>query len=157
MKLKIFLLLTLTFNVCSSVNAQKNKSDSLQVAKTLHELLTICRTVDFTDPKVTELGFFYKAAPYIVYRGDDKKRAWKVFADYTRVEEKKGVDAVCERINQTANQDSIGYRIIKYFTETESEGTWHILMVTYKKKAVEKTTAYAFLKIGNKFGLGDID
>jgi hypothetical protein len=30
-------------------------------------------------------------------------------------------------------------------------------MVTYKRKAVEKTTAYAFLKIGNKFGLGDID
>ena len=30
-------------------------------------------------------------------------------------------------------------------------------MVSYKKKGVEKTSAYAFLKIGNKFGLGDID
>ena len=156
MKLNFFLLL-LACVVSFTVNAQKNKTDSLAVAKTLHELLSTCRNIDFADPKVTELGFFYKAAPYIVYRGDDKKRAWKVFADYTKVDEKKGVDAVCERINQTANQDSIGYRIIKYFTETESEGTWHILMVTYKKKAVEKTTAYAFLKIGNKFGLGDID
>jgi hypothetical protein len=157
MKFKYLSLLIFASNLFFTANAQKNKTDSLQVAKTLHELLTICRTVDFADPKVTELGFFYKAAPYIVYRGDDKKRAWKVFADYTRVDEKKGVDAVCERINQTANQDSIGYRIIKYLTQTESEGTWHILMVTYKRKAVEKTTAYAFLKIGNKFGLGDID
>jgi hypothetical protein len=30
-------------------------------------------------------------------------------------------------------------------------------MVTYKRKGVDKTTAYAFLKVGNRFGLGDID
>jgi hypothetical protein len=54
------------------------------------------------------------------------------------------------------NQDS-AYKIIKYFTEKESEGTWHVLMVTYKRKGVDKTTAYAFLKVGNRFGLGDID
>ncbi len=157
MKLKYLLLLLLAAGISLVSKAQKSKTDSLQLAKTLHELLTICRTVDFADPKVKELGTFYKAAPYIVYRGDDKKRAWKVFADYTKTDEKKGVDEVCERINRTANQDSSGYKIIKYFTETESEGTWHVLMVTYKKKGVEKTTAYAFLKIGNKFGLGDVD
>ncbi len=157
MKLKYLLLLLLAAGISLVSKAQKSKTDSLQLAKTLHELLTICRTVDFADPKVKELGTFYKAAPYIVYRGDDKKRAWKVFADYTKTDEKKGVDEVCERINRTANQDSSGYKIIKYFTETESEGTWHVLMVTYKKKDVEKTTAYAFLKIGNKFGLGDVD
>ncbi|MBK9530546.1 MAG: hypothetical protein IPO42_01890 [Chitinophagaceae bacterium] len=59
-------------------------------------------------------------------------------------------------MNRTANQDS-AYTITKYITETESEGTWHVLLVSYKKKGVEKTTAYAFLKIGKKFGLGDID
>ena len=113
--------------------------------------------VDFADPKVTKLGTFYKAAPYIVYRGDDKARAWKVMSDYTNEYEKKGVDDVCDRMNRTANQDSTGYRITKYFTEKESEGTWHILMVSYKKKGVEKSAAFAFLKIGNRFGLGDID
>jgi len=137
--------------------AQVNKSDSIQVAKTLHELLLICRTVDFTDPQVKKLGTFYKAAPYIVYRGDDKKRAWKTMSDYTNEYEKKGVDDVCERINRTANQDSAGYTISKYLTKKESEGTWHVLLVSYKKKGAEKTTAFAFLKIGNKFGLGDID
>lgn len=157
MKLKFATLVIPAFTFCLSALAQKSKSDSLQVANTLHELLTICRTVNFTDPKVAELGTFYKAAPYIVYRGDDKNRAWKVFADYTKAEEKKGVDEVCFKINQTANQDSSGYKIVKYHSEKESEGTWHVLMVTYKKKGKEKTTAYAFLKIGNKFGLGDVD
>ena len=123
----------------------------------MHELLLICRSVNFADPQVTKLGTFYKAASYIVYRGDDKARAWKVMSDYTKEYDKKGVDDVCERINRTANQDSLGYKIIKYFTEKESEGTWHVLMVSYKKKGVEKTAAFAFLKIGNRFGLGDID
>lgn len=151
------LLVTLFVLVSTSVSfAQKSKSDSLEVAKTLHELLLICRSVDFADPKETALGYFYKAAPYIIYRGDDKKRNWKDFADYSRADEKKQVDGVCERMNRTANQDS-AYTITKYITETESEGTWHVLLVSYKKKGVEKTTAYAFLKIGKKFGLGDID
>ena len=157
MKFKYLSLLILAAGLSFTAKAQIRKTDSLQLAKTLHELLTLCKTVNFADPKVSELGTFYNAAQYIVYRGDDKKRAWKVFADYTKADEKKAVDEVCEHINRTANQDSIGYKIIKYFTETESEGTWHVLMVTYKKKGVEKTTAYAFLKIGNKFGLGDID
>jgi len=152
LQLHLFVL-GLSFNL----NAQTVKSDSAQVARTLHELLLICRSVDFKDPLVTKLGTYYKAAAYIVYRGDDKKRAWKTVSDYTNEYEKKGVDDVCERINRTANLDSNGYKIIKYFTEKESEGTWHVLTVSYKKKGVEKTAAFAFLKIGNKFCLGDID
>lgn len=157
MKLKCLQLLFIVSAISYDLSAQTVKSDSAQVAKTLHELLLICRTVDFADPKVKSLGTFYKAAPYIVYRGDDKKRAWKTMSDYTNEYEKKGVDDVCERINRTANLDSNGYKIIKYFTEKESEGIWHVLTVNYKKKGVEKTAAFAFLKIGNRFGLGDID
>jgi len=157
MKLKYLQLLIMLLLLNSNLKAQAIKSDSAQVAKTLHELLLICRSVDFKDPQVTKLGTFYKAAPYVVYRGDDKKRAWKTMSDYTNEYEKKGVDDVCERINRTANLDSNGYKIIKYFTEKESEGTWHVLTVSYKKKGVEKTASFAFLKIGNRFGLGDID
>lgn len=156
MNYKIFLPLLFVMAFNSQLKAQKNKADSIQLAKTLNELVTICRTVNFADPKVKELGAFYKAAPYIVYRGDDTKRAWKVFSDYTNEYEKKGVDDICESINRTANQDS-AYKIIKYITKKESEGTWHVLTVSYKKKGVERTALFAFLKIGNKFGLGDID
>jgi hypothetical protein len=157
MKLKYLQLFFVVLFVNTGLKAQTAKSDSALVAKTLHELLLICRSVNFKDPEVTKLGTFYKAAPYIVYRGDDKKRTWKVMSDYTNEYEKRGVDDICERINRTANQDSSGYKIIKYFTEKESEGTWHVLMVSYKKKGAEKTATFAFLKIGNRFGLGDID
>jgi hypothetical protein len=157
MKLKYLLLLMIAFTLGFNAKAQANKTDSAQVAKTLHDLLRLCRSVNFSDPNVTKLGTFYNAAPYIVYRGDDKMRAWKVMSDYTNEYEKKGVNDICERINRTANRDSAGYKITKYISEKQSEGTWHVLMVSYKVKGVEKTATYAFLKIGNKFGLGDID
>lgn len=156
MKFKFLLLLSFAACFFSTAIAQKHKADSAAVTKVLQALFTICRTVDFADSNVTSQGTFYKAAPYIIYRGDDRKRKWKDFVNYSNADEKLRVNEVCERINRTANQDS-SYTIVKYFTETESEGTWHVLMVTYKKKGVEKNTAYAFLKIGNRFGLGDID
>ena len=136
--------------------AQTAKTDSTSAATTLRSLLSVCRNIDFADPKTQQLGIFYKAAPYIIYQGNDKKRVWKEFANYSNAEDKKGVDEVCTRINETVNRDS-SYQIIKYFTEKESEGVWHVLMVSYKKKGVEKKVAFAFLKIGSKFGLGDID
>jgi hypothetical protein len=140
----------------SFAKAQNTKADSAGAATTLKSLLSICKNVDFTDPKTTKLGTFYKAAPYIIYRGDDKKRAWKSFANYSNAEEKKEVDEVCIRINESVNRDSI-YRIVKYVTHKESEGIWHVLMVSYKENGIEKNAAFAFLKIGKRFGLGDID
>ena len=156
MKPKLLILFIAVSASLSFAKAQNAKADSTAIATTLKSLLSICKNVDFGDPKTTELGTFYKAAPYIVYRGDDKKRAWKVFVNYSTAEEKKGVDEICLRINGSVNKDS-SYKIIKYFTEKESEGTWHVLMVSYKKNEVEKKSAFAFLKIGNQFGLGDID
>jgi hypothetical protein len=153
MKLKSFILFIGLFAFSSITNAQ---NDSAAAARTLKSLLSICKNVDFGDPKTSELGMFYKAAQYIVYRGEDKKRAWKVFANYSDAEDKKGVDEICTRINGTVNRDN-NYTITKYFTEKESEGTWHILMVSYKRNGTEKKAAFAFLKIAGRFGLGDID
>lgn len=151
MRYIIFILL------CISASAKaQSADDSAKVARVFQQLLQICKTVDFNDPQVRTLGTFYKAAPYIVYRGSDKKRNWKAMADYKNAEEKKGVDETCSRINSTVNRDN-NYHIIRYFTEKESEGLWHILVVTYKKKNVEKKALFAFLKIGGSFGLGDID
>ncbi len=154
--MKRLILFTTCFVLLSFVKAQNKTADSAAVAKTFTELLAICKKVDWADPKTTELGTFYKAAPYIVYRGEDAKRKWKTFADYTKEEDKKGVDAVCLRINENVNRDT-AYTITKYFTEKESEGTWHVLMVRYTKKGAAKEAAFAFLKIGSKYGLGDID
>jgi hypothetical protein len=154
--MKRLIVFTACFVLFNFVKAQNKTADSTAVAKTFTELLAICKNVDFKDPKTTELGTFYKAAPYIVYRGNDKKRAWKYFANYSNETEKAGVDNVCLRINGGINHDT-AYKITKYQTATESEGTWHILMISYIRKGVAKQAAFAFLKIRNKFALGDID
>ena len=138
-------------------NAQSQAMlDSLGAVTAMKNLLAVCKSVDFADPKTTSLGTFYKAAQYIVYRGDNRKRAWKEFANYRKAEDKRGVDEICAKINETVNRDA-NYQVIKYQTKKESEGLWHILFVTYKKQGVEKHAIYAFLKIGKRFGLGDID
>ncbi len=153
---KRLILFIASFVLLTFVEAQIKQADSAAVANTFKDLLAVSKNVDFADPKTTELGTFYKAAGYVVYRGDDKGRAWKTFANYKNADEKKGVDEVCAKINQTVNQDN-NYKITKYSTEKESEGVWHILYVSYKKNGAKKNALFAFLKIGNHYGLGDID
>lgn len=138
----------------SQLHAQS--SDSAKLANTLTDLLTICAKVDFADPKVQQLGTFYKAAPYIVYKGENSTRKWKDVTDYTKADEKVQVDETCFRINNSVNQDS-SYKILKYLTQKESEGLWHVLIVGYTRKGVARKSAFAFLKINGKFALGDID
>lgn len=156
MVLRSLLLYFLVFSGCGAIFAQSSGTDSSKVAARLKELLSICKNVDFGDPKTTELGTFYKAAPYIVYRGKDTRYSWKRVANYNNEDEKKGVDEICLRINRTINRDP-GFSITGYSTEKESEGTWHVLKIRYKNKSVEKTIIFAFLKIEGNFSLGDID
>jgi hypothetical protein len=156
MKSKINLLIIVSFLSLNLCKAQNFATDSLEVVNTFKNIISLCKNVDFSDPKVLEIGTFYKVAPFIIYRGDDKKRAWKDFANYNNEDEKNGVDNVCFKINQTVNQDS-SYKILKFHKEKESEGEWNVLQIEYVKKGKTKIAAFAFLKVKNKFGLGDID
>ncbi len=154
--MKHFILLLLT-GTCAVATAQKSSdADSATVAQTLHSLATICQTLNFADPQVQQQGTFYKAAPYVVYRGQDSKRKWKTFCNYKKPADRAGVDNVCERINQTINQDT-AWHILQYSTQKESEGKWHVLEVEYTRKGNRQHAIFAFLKIGNRFGIGDID
>lgn len=130
--------------------------DSAEVANSLKVLVAICKNADWVAGNTASPVNFSKAAPFIIYRGADKNRAWKVFADYDNAEDKKSVDEICNRINRSINLDS-NYSIIKYFTEKESEGVWYVLVVKYTKNETAKKAAYAFLKLGKRFALGDID
>ncbi len=152
MRTKSFLVFCCFLLISIMAKAQ----DSAKVAARLTELLAICKNVDFSDPKTSQLGLFYKAAPYIVYQGDDKTRKWKALADYTKADEKEQVDNICLDINQSVNQDP-EYRITGFETNKESEGTWYVIHISYKKKDRIRNIAFAFLKIGDAYALGDID
>jgi hypothetical protein len=146
--------ITLFILLCATLPAAQaqRRADSTAVANTWQALLNVCKNVDFANPQTIDKGMFYKAAQYIIYRGNDKKRAWKTFANYNHAAEKKAVDEICIRINETINRDS-NYHIKKYLTEKESEGTWHVLIVHYQKNGMEKEAAFAFLKIGRRFAI----
>lgn len=58
-----------------ALKSQDSKQDSAIVAKTFKELAMLCKKVDFADPKVQRYGVFYNCAPFILYMGNDKKRA----------------------------------------------------------------------------------
>jgi hypothetical protein len=152
MKTSYILSILLAIAVSASTKAQ----DSARVAATLKQLLSTCRNVDFGDSNTQKLGAFYKAAPYIVYQGDDEKRRWKDIANYNNADEKEQVDQVCLKINNSVNQDS-AYKVVKYVTNTESEGKWHVVYVNYIKNGRERHAAFAFLKVKGRFALGDID
>jgi hypothetical protein len=152
MKARYLLSVALAIAVSASAKAQ----DSTRVASTLKQLLSTCRNVNFADSNTQKLGRFYKAAPYIVYQGDDEKRRWKDIANYKNADEKEQVDQVCLKINSSVNQDT-AYKIVKYVTNTESEGKWYVLHVNYIKNGKERHAAFAFLKVKGRFALGDID
>jgi hypothetical protein len=155
MAIKKITLLILSLLLLQFIKAQR-KADSALAVKTFQLLLAACKKADITSTREKATDGFFRAAPYIAYRGSDKKRAWKTFANYRKAEDKQAVDEVCTRINETVNRDS-SYRIVKYLTQKESEGDWHVLMVQYNDSGVERGAIFAFLKIGKRLGLGDID
>jgi hypothetical protein len=160
MRLRLILFLILILAGIGSLNAQSARhgaaADSVKIVKRMQELLYICRNIDFGDPKTGEIGTFYKAAPYIAYRGENKMRAWKDTVNYRNPGERKAVDDICFKINQTLNQDT-AYKILKYITQTEPDGVWHVIFISYKRKGVEKKIVYAFLKIKGNYMLADIE
>jgi hypothetical protein len=157
MTTKRWILFIASFVLLTFVKAQNKKADSIAVAATFKNILASCKATVPEDPQIKTRGRFYKAAAYIVYRGSDKLRAWKDFVQYNNKEERDETDGICKKVNRTVNLEGSAYKIAKYFTEKESEGTWHVLIVSYTADGVEKKVAFAFLKIGKRFGLGDID
>jgi len=153
---KRWILFIASFVLLTFIKAQNKKADSLSVANTLTAIVAACKDVSASDIGTKGLGQFYKAAPYIIYRGTEKKRAWKDFVIYTNENEKVIADDICKRIIRSINLD-VNYKVVKYFTKKESEAVWHVLIVSYKINERENKASFAFLKIGKRFGLGDVD
>ena len=127
------------------------QQDSLQLVRTLDTLLFICWSVSQPGE-----GMFRGAATYLVYTGDQENRRWKAPNNYNYVEDREYVDHTCERIRGELPEGT-PYRIDRYFTETESEGTWHVLALSLDRSGPKRKIYFAFLKLGGRFLLGDID
>jgi hypothetical protein len=133
----------------SFVKAQNKNTDSADAEIVLKTLLKICKKDSVSIAKVN-------IAPYIVYKGADEKRSWKSTCNYNKEEDKIRVDEMYTRLKKSTSLDS-NYTIIHYLTEKESEGVWHVLVTELKKDGELQHVAYAFLKLGTRFYLGDIE
>jgi hypothetical protein len=148
MATKHWILFIASFVLLSFVKAQNKNTDSANAVIMLKKILLICKD----SSAIAKV----KAAPYIVYKGNDEKRAWKSICNYNNPEDKKRVDEMYTRIKKSTSLDS-NYKIIHYLTEKESEGVWYILVTELKKNGELQHVAYAFLKLDNHLYLGDIE
>jgi hypothetical protein len=117
---------------------------SEQVGDRLHKLFVLCFTDNYKD-----------ASKYIVYRGADTTRKWKDVYDFDREDEKKEIISVCKEIKSYLEEGG-DYELTDFSQEEESEGKWYVWLVEFKKGSHRKVH-FAFLKIGKKYALGDID
>ena len=126
---------------------QPSPSDSKEekTRESLEQLFSLCASGDFE-----------KAAGYIVYRGSDESREWKDTCTYSNEEEKEQVNSVCARINEYMAGGS-RYSFGGFSTEEEPEGEWLALEVSFTSPGKQEKAIFAFLEIGGRCALGDID
>lgn len=140
--MKYFLTLTFFF-CCTTLFAQKNDAEA-QSKDALLAILDLCASDN--DSLLMD---------YVVYRGSDVKRKWKDVCQLTSTEERRYVRSVMGRIKN--NFLPYTYELLTYHTEKESEGLWHVWEVKFVQHGEEKRAHFAFLKVKNRYALGDID
>jgi hypothetical protein len=141
---KIFFLSCMAIVLSIGAHAQA-KADSLAAVKTFRALL-----------EAVKAGDAVKASANILNTNPDSKKAYKAFANYSDPGDKLAVDKWIKIIRR----DILGaqqYSITAYESNKESEGVWHMLMLSCTGNEKTYTIGVAFLKVGNRLGLGDID
>ncbi|MCP4443123.1 MAG: hypothetical protein GY810_29805 [Aureispira sp.] len=99
---------------------------------------------------------YTKLAAMIVYRGTDQARKWKDVCNPNNSKELDHVKSGSDRIKKYLGED-FKYTHKECISETESEGTWHVLILNTTYRGEQKERAFAFLEIKGTFALGDID
>ena len=130
---------------CTNSKSSSGNSTEAKVKKQFEKILELVKKEDYK-----------KLAPLIVYRGEDKARKWKDICSATEAIELDRVKNIASKIKKYLGED-FKYSYDKYESETESEGTWHVLILKTTYKGESKNRAFAFLEIKGVFALGDID
>jgi len=93
-----------------------------------------------------------KFSDFVVYHGDDKNRSWKSAVNMEDKEESIMVINTMEKVKK-ALMGCTDFPFDKIQSERESEGYWIVQPVICNKKIIR----FAFLKVKDKFLLGDIN
>jgi flagellar biosynthesis GTPase FlhF len=129
----------------SYMAAKQTTSKDEAVKATLERLFALCAVNNYD-----------KAADYLVYRGPDKTRKWKDSLNPTNPEERKAAEGACRSIKSML-EDLGDFQYEKFFTQKQSEGEWLAWEGTFNKSGNKEKYLFAFLDIGGRYALGDID
>lgn len=117
----------------------------------------LCKEAVESLLKIAESGKNKDAASLLAYRGEDKEREWKSVCDYSREEDRLYVDKTMAKL-QVIRSGLQSHDFREFIIEKEHEGLWHVWVTDmHYEDGTADTKAFAFLKINDKFALGDID
>ncbi len=154
MKLVMFLVGMLMAVLTGS--AHPLRPDSAGTARVFEQVLAACKA-RYPPQELTDEDY-RRAAPLFIFRSanTDRKKPWKTFCDPMDNAHLTYVQSEAFTIAQVFDTGS-RYKIEKYECERQSEGEWHVLTVVVKDSVDWKTVIFAFLRVGGRYGLGDID
>lgn len=155
MALRILYLFTLLAFFSLESKAQ---SDSSLLVNDFEKLVTLCfdRTDTLKIEGQDEPRFYKRAASHILYVGLDSASSWTRTTNYDSTEDQDIVDAFCLDLMQQL--DSLNnFKVFGYFKEKEDEFEWHVLELAHGDMENPEFLYLGFLKLEEKFALGDID
>jgi hypothetical protein len=135
----------LFLNIAAAPAQVKKQDKSLAVKKDLQKLFKLCESERYSE-----------AARQVVYRGSNEKRKWKDTYNYYVLNERMEVRGVCVSI-QNLLRESDSYEFNRFFEETETEGTWHVWEIEFKRGAKTGKVSFAMLRVKGRYAVGDID
>lgn len=99
---------------------------------------------------------FDEAATLLVYNGEDTKRKYKDSFDLSSRKEKREVKRTCRKIKALLDVSS-SYNTSEKSVETNNKMEFYIIKVDFKSGSQNITTAFSFVKVGDKFLLAEIN
>ena len=138
MKLSIFVA-AFSFAVASLYSKDFTKEDLVAASQ---KLKAACAASDLKG-----------AAAQILYVGPDKARRFKAPIDYKLEGDQKVVERVCGRISRMGEIKAWG----NLESQKKRDQTWFAISFTHLANGEEKKNLFAFLVVGEKLYLGDID
>lgn len=137
------LIITLLFSAFTVHFSQA--ADSAEIAKRYQAFIEVASDLSDTqkiEGDVAEFRLFTKAAPFVLYVGEDSTRAWKDVTGYKSFEDRDMVDALCLTANATVIADP-KHKILSYAKEKDEDGTWYVLEVSYVLGETEEKVSLA--------------
>ncbi len=125
------------------VGCSESGSPQQRVADRVGDLVQVCSNKN---------GDYSGAAGWVVYTGSDRARKYKDVVS-AEGEDRSYLNSTCYHLSKLLDGGR-SYTLVKYSTETESEGVWHIQEMKFPSG---KAATLAFLEIGGTMALADID